>query len=115
NNTVLLIGPWEWDIHLTTVNDIKQDISSLETFVGDYRKEVLLESLPRFMWCATACFEDKRILDLLFDATDIEHGQFFIRAIEYDSAVSTVLRGVSKAPQLVQAAQTQAERGIIEW
>jgi hypothetical protein len=115
NNAIPLIGPLEWDIHLTTVNDLKQDISSLEDFVGDYRKEVLLESLPRFMWRATACFEDKRILDLLFDATDIEHGQFFIRAIEYDSAVSTVLRGVSKASQLIQAAQTQAERGIFEW
>ena len=73
----------EWDIYLTTVNDIKTEIESSQLIGGRYKKALLLEPMPRFMWRATALVQRQPVVDLLFDATDIDQGSFFTRAIEY--------------------------------
>ncbi|VAW67877.1 hypothetical protein MNBD_GAMMA09-184 [hydrothermal vent metagenome] len=52
--------------------------------------------MPKYIWRATALNGDKAVLDLLFDATDIEQGAFFVRAIEYDQDLGKILRSVSK-------------------
>lgn len=54
SKVVPLAGRLEWDIYLTTVNDLKKDLFDSKNLDGDYRKGVLLESMPRFMWRATA-------------------------------------------------------------
>jgi hypothetical protein len=79
------------------------------------RLEVLSYSLPHFIWRATATHEGDKVLDFLFDATDIEQGQFFLRAIEYNQELSEVLREIAKSPSLEQTFQTTSEGKIIEW
>ena len=79
------------------------------------RLEVLSYSLPHFIWRATATHQGYKFLDFLFDATDIEQGQFFLRAIEYNQELSEVLREIAKVPSLEKIFQTRPEGKIIEW
>jgi hypothetical protein len=105
----------EWDIYLTTVNDLKSEIFNSNEIESKLRLEVLSYSLPHFIWRATATHEGDKVLDFLFDATDIEQGQFFLRAIEYNQELSEVLREIAKSPSLEQTFQTTSEGKIIEW
>jgi len=86
----------EWDIYLIEVNELKKDLIATGQCNGISIKDVLLENMPKYIWRATALNGDKAVLDLLFDATDIEQGAFFVRAIEYDQDLGKILRSVSK-------------------
>jgi hypothetical protein len=79
----------EWDIYLTTVNDLKANILKARCpSDAEYCRRVLLENMPRFMWRAVALNEDVPVVELLFDATDIEQGTLFVRAIEHNPTLS---------------------------
>jgi hypothetical protein len=102
-NIISLKNRLEWDIYLATINDFKRDVFQSNNFKnGEYRQEILLENMPRFVWRAVARCEDVPCLELLFDATDIEQGSFFIRGIEYDPQLSIFLRSadIYKIPEL---------------
>ena len=105
----------EWDIYLITINDLKSEIFNSTKIESNLRLEILSCSLPHFIWRATATHEGDNVLDLLFDATDIEQSQFFLRAIEYNQELSEVLREIAKAPSLEKTFQTIPEGKIIEW
>lgn len=82
----------EWDIFLSSVTDLKAEIFQSNQLNDDAKRNVLLQSLPRFLWRASLLLDSKVIFDLIFDATDIEQGAFFIRAIEYDTEFTDTLR-----------------------
>jgi hypothetical protein len=110
NGVITLAERLEWDIYLTTVNDLKTDIFETRQLNDpEYCREVLLESMPRFVWRAIACNGDTPLLELLFDATDIEQGSLLIRAIEYDRALSVFLR------TFAAASKTKPEWKIFQW
>ncbi len=104
-----------WDIHLTTVNELKTGIARAPASDAALRRGLRLERLPRFLWRATATCEDQPVLDLLFDATDIEQGRCFIRAVEYDPALSCFLRQVARIPDLENLFKTEPEYRILSW
>jgi hypothetical protein len=83
----------EWQIALIEINRLKESIFwNDDKCVAPINRSAILKSrLPRFMWRATACFEDQPFLELLFDATDIEQGRLFVGSIEYDSSLPKVL------------------------
>jgi hypothetical protein len=112
---IIQIQQLKWDIYLTTVNELKKDIINSKDINGNYRKGILLENMPRFMWRATAYDVSTRVLDLLFDATDIEQGTFFVRAIEYNHVLTKILRKVSKVEWLASIFETRPDWRIIEW
>jgi hypothetical protein len=105
----------EWDIFLTTVNEYKSSLlkSSKPSFL--YRRAVLQENMPRFLWRATACLGQDALFDLLFDATDIEQGQLFVRAVEYDPVRCSFFRSVCKSAALRGRFEGKPEIKIIEW
>lgn len=106
----------EWDIYLTTVNDLKKQLLSEKSCGYSPLEDVLLENMPRFMWRATALSDkNAKLLDLLFDATDIELGPFFIRAIEYDEGVSSFVRAASRSEPLRAYYSASTEGQILEW
>ena len=88
----------EWDVYLTTVSNLKTEIEGNSRLSGAYRKTILTQPMPRFIWRATARCQGSAVLDLLYDATDIDQGAFFVRVIEYDCGkqYSYVLRALSK-------------------
>lgn len=111
----------EWDIGLTTGTDIKRQIlqSNTSGTLKKTRSEILCESFPRFLWKASAYRSGNLLLDLLFDATDIEHGEFFVRAIEWEQDLAAFLRAASRVEMAklgrFDSTETQAARKIITW
>lgn len=105
----------EWDIYLTTNNDVKTDIRKTGILKGDYLKDFLLDGMPRFIWRATAYLDGSEALDLLFDATDIEQGEFFIRALEYDEDLSLFLRVISKTDAIERIFNQELGWQVIDW
>ena len=79
-----------WDIRLSTVREFKRSVINCTTMNQRHRRSVLLKSLPRFLWRATAYYCHKPVLDLLFDATDIEQGKCFVRAVKYNTDFAAV-------------------------
>ncbi|MGO9122599.1 MAG: hypothetical protein ACLQPD_33910 [Desulfomonilaceae bacterium] len=89
----------EWDIFVTTIVDLKSDVlesgqlnASAKLGGPAYRREILLQNMPKYIWRAIAEHDGQRVLELLFDATDVEQGPMFLRAIEYNDEVATVIR-----------------------
>ena len=81
----------EWDIFLTTVIDVKKGIRENKALPANRKATLLTQPFPRFIWRATALAEDKKVFDLLFDATDIEQGQCLIDVVEHDQKLSEIL------------------------
>lgn len=82
----------EWDIYLISVNDLKKEVFDSVILNTDIRKSLLMRSFPRFLWRASLIIDGNTKLDLLFDATDIEQGTFFLYAIENDTEFTELLR-----------------------
>ncbi len=83
---------FEWDIYLTEVNEFKGELLQAHREPLGGRLAVLSRGMPRFLWRATALAGEEIVLDLLFDATDIEQGNVFWMAVEYDPLFSQFLR-----------------------
>lgn len=108
-------GRLEWDIFLTTVTDLKRSLRGDGLLTGPRLRETLVDEMPRFLWRAIAHAEGRPVVELLFDATDIEQGRIFFKAIEYDLALSVYMRGVLAAPILEQAYGGRPVWQIIDW
>jgi hypothetical protein len=81
----------EWDIFLTTGNDFKTELSASKSVDGSRKLRYLTRPLPRFLWRARALAGGAPVLDLLFDATDIEQGGLFSVVIEYDQDLAKLM------------------------
>lgn len=103
----------EWDIYLTTVNDFKTDIFAFGRLPAEKRHQTLTNSLPRFLWRATASCQGDLIIDLIFDATDIEQSPFLVYAVEYDCSFFSILKSFSTGPGL--GFKERPEWKILEW
>jgi len=108
-------GKLEWDIYLTTNNSVKSELHNIDTLDDEYLCEILFDGLPKFIWRATALLNDEKAIDLLFDATDIEQGTYFLRAIEYNEDLSLFLRVISRASHIERVFNGNRSWGIIEW
>ncbi|MCI0534079.1 MAG: hypothetical protein L0Z50_02510 [Verrucomicrobiales bacterium] len=106
---------FEWDIYLTNANELKSEILKSDSISGSDKQQVLSQPMPRFIWRAAARFGEATILDLLFDATDIEQGDFFVRAVEYDASVSKFFRLIARERSLLRLFDLGGESRIINW
>lgn len=84
----------EWDIFLTTVIDVKKGLRENQALPPSRKATLLTQPFPRFIWCATALAGDKKVFDLLFDATDIEQGRCLVEVVEHDQKLSEILHEV---------------------
>jgi hypothetical protein len=105
----------EWDIHLTSLNDFKTDMRRTKSLKWQARREVLVKELPWFMWRAMAYSEDRLILDLLFDATDIEQGSLLSYAIGHQGNLFEILKFMAQHPETVKKHKTKPEWKVLEW
>jgi len=99
NGLVGASGP-EWDIHLTTVNDLKTDLQGCDQLRGEQRLRWLTQGMPRFLWRATAVSGTQRIIDVFFDATDIHTNESVYGVLVYDEGLDSVLRLIAVNPDL---------------
>jgi len=104
-----------WEIYLISVNDLKRFLAGDQTLGGDDLEEVLTEGMPRFLWRATGICNEEEVLDLLFDATDIDQGPVFVRAIERRQVVSVGIRAIANVPYVREVFQNEPVWKVLRW
>ncbi len=108
-----LNGVIEWDIFLSQVSDFKRDIRR-QDLPSAYKRSLLAKTMPRFLWRAIGNVGDARVLELVFDATDLEQGSFVSRVVEYLKQGAYVLRRHAPA-LLARLPEDDRSVGVFEW
>ena len=97
----------EWDIYLTSVNDVKTDI--LNALGADPSRRAHLEApMPKYIWRAVCQDEKHSLFECLFDATGLEQSDLCFRVREYDFLLGDLIRGVLRNP--ASRAKLEGER-----
>jgi hypothetical protein len=86
----------EWNVRLTTVNQLKTEIAKSPLTTGELRENLLTGAFPRFLWHATATNASGLLVDVLFDATDIDSGRYVCRVDIHDPLMLAVVDHVRK-------------------
>jgi hypothetical protein len=81
----------EWNVRLTTVNQLKAEIAKSPLTMGKLRENLLTRAFPRFLWHATATNASGLLVDVLFDATDIDSGRYVCRVDIHDPVMLAVI------------------------
>ena len=114
-NLVTFKDSFTWDIYLITVNDLKTIFFEKSDLERNERSSFLTHSMPHFIWRATAIKNKIPILDLLFDATDVENGNIFFKAINYDKTITDQLHEFSKLDVVEEVYKYFPAWKIISW
>jgi hypothetical protein len=105
----------EWDVFLTDVNDLKADILANKDLPAKRKAEFLTQSMPRFVWRATAYRGDKKVIDLLFDATDIDTADAIVDVIHHDASAGEFLQEIAVDPNTESLARSPGAKKLIRW
>ena len=83
----------EWDIHLVKVSDYKQDLRTRyhEKF-GTQLEALLTESLPKYLWRASAFVDQEVVLDMVFDATGIAQHDLLLQIFSLNDDLAGMLK-----------------------
>lgn len=87
----------EWDLHLTTVNELKENLQSSAALAGEERVKWLTKPMPRFIWRATARLKHELSMDILFDATDIHTSDGVYGVVFYKPNIAKLLTLISQS------------------
>jgi hypothetical protein len=87
----------EWDIHLTTVNDLKIHLQRSCELQGTSRLNWLSRPMPRFLWRASARTPKAKAMEILFDATDIHTSNGVHGVIFYDAPLEKLMRYMARS------------------
>lgn len=89
-------GIREWDIRLTSVDCINNWIRTAESIDHLDRLAFIKSPKPRFIWWATAWVGSDAILELFFDATDIQNGSIFLGLLSHRSNLRKKLQTIAR-------------------
>lgn len=92
----------EWDICLLRSNDYKVSARGSRTFTNDQINSLLMEPHPRFIWQALLRNDNKPILELLIDATDMQRSFPVYELIWHDDVIRKRVGAIANAPSLQQ-------------
>lgn len=101
NKTLRASPKIEWDIFLSKSNELKNEIHKSKQIEYEDKEQILLSSLPRYVWRAIGLLEEERI-EFIFDSTDIEQGDIFIRYISHGNKLLNLLKLVANYIDLSQ-------------
>lgn len=88
-----ILKMFKWDIQIKENKDLKtsilkRNIKKKETY--------LTQSWPKYIWSATTLFNNKQIFEMIFDATDIDHGDVFLDIIPIDDELTKYIVNMLK-------------------
>src|SRR5690606_31905703 len=104
-NEEALVAELEGDVHLSRVQQVKATLRTQTGILPEHRADLLQRSLPRFLWVAEVGSERGPVLTLLFDATDLEQGNWLAAVIEYEPETCELLRGLLEPDILEQMSE----------
>jgi hypothetical protein len=91
---------YEWDVFLTTSNDLKRDLRS-PGVSGDLRQALSVRGHPRYIWRCVLRVSGTPRLELIGDATDMDRSFPAYATIWHDSAFKNSLRSLLTLPPLL--------------
>jgi len=103
----------EWDIFLSQLNDFKGEVLTSFSIPKEKKESLLTAKMPKFIWRAIGSTQEGPVVEFLFDATDIEQGNLFIKSVEYNDDFHNFLKAISKIPDLVK--YSSRSRAIFDW
>ncbi|MBS4067350.1 MAG: hypothetical protein KGZ62_01970 [Sulfurimonas sp.] len=88
-----ILKMFKWDIQIKQNKDLKTSIfsSSIEN-----KEAYLTQSWPKYIWSATALFNNEQVFEMIFDATDIDHGDVFLEIIPIDDELTKYIVAMLK-------------------
>ena len=104
----------EWDIYLTTNNKYKSTLYQSDAD-GSYYKDILLTKMPKYIWCSTAYLDGEKQFDLLFDATDVKNGNYFILATPYKKDEFNNICEICRYPETEEIAKKFKVKNLTDW
>ncbi len=87
SNHLDVCGDYEWDIYLTTVNEYKSELLENTDISPNIKNRYLISGMPKYIWRASVVNDKRVIIDILFDATDLEQGSYVDKVIGYSGDV----------------------------
>ncbi|MBU0641330.1 MAG: hypothetical protein KKB50_20925 [Planctomycetes bacterium] len=87
-----------WDIFLTTAQELKRDLIRLSRSLDPAMLWEMLEMpTARFIWRATGSDGDDPVIDVLYDATDVEQGEFLLAILPYSQRLRDLIASCPQA------------------
>jgi hypothetical protein len=111
----LRLNTLEWDVYVTTVNEVRMDLRKAQTLPVARRRAAVTRPMPRFIWRATAWRDDEQIMDVLFDATDVDAADALMQVQIYDDFSLAFLQGIAAAGDPAKLAIPKSVRRFLSW
>jgi hypothetical protein len=83
---------WLWKIKLETVNSYKTRIHENKNLKEEKRIEILTKPLPHYIWVISSFLGDKPVMEMVFDATDLEQANSLILVNEYYKGIISTIK-----------------------
>lgn len=87
----------EWDIYLSSIQDFKTQIFSMQSLAVEQRTRILTKSFPIYIWAAKAYVNQEPVLELIFDSTDLEQGQLVLAVISHSKTFVKTFQTAAKS------------------
>jgi hypothetical protein len=113
---ILPVNRFEWDIFLTSVNKFKEEVLPISGKRGNF-KDILKKDMPRYIWRAKALCKPELVMELLFDATDIEQGNLFSCGVVYNQDLFSKIQKIFESHENVPDALKEhpAGKSLVEF
>lgn len=88
-----------YDYYVINSNDYKSAIRVEPTISDDQKINLIYISLPKYIWVITAFMNDEKIVDFIFDATDVNSNMFGIYKIYYNGYKEGIEETIGKVTE----------------
>ena len=104
----------EWDVYLTTVNEVRHSLRA-SSMNADEKLASVTRPMPKFIWRATALRDDLPVMDVLFDATDIDSSDALIQALIHDWNTLDFIKNLANAGDIDQLPFDNSALRLMHW
>ena len=112
--TLQLLG-LEWDVYLTPVNEVREELRNSQSIEAETRFAAVTRAMPRFIWRATVARNEIPLIDVFFDATDINTSHGLIQVIFHDALVRDFIKNVSSVASIDTLPFERSVKNILHW
>jgi len=105
----------EWDVYLTTVNEVRKELREAPNIETRTRFAAVTRPMPRFIWRATALREEKPLVDLLFDATDIDTAHGLVQVVFHDVLTRDFIKSIVDVSPIDSLPFRKSVKNILRW
>ena len=109
-----LAGRVEWDVTISSVNDLKRAISQSTSIDPDERRRILTMGFPRYVWRAQLLLDRTPALELCFDTTDLEQSNLIIAIVGHDPAFAMSIQAYAQETLADPEKRQEVRRGGAE-